>query len=936
MIEKTKLIAPDTYRLMEAAARERVSTGAQDSVGMVQQFFALNFVTEVYYTVSATLMVRGAVTEIWVDDAELANGHVDAAVVDSIFIALESRTPSGSRNPDEGIVKLDEEYFGMPPNSGNSNGYISILITDLKDGWTSSVNSPFIAGFFLNNDQPDPQSGLYQAGSNRRDMLYVDSYPGIYYNGIKNPAAPLPTVAHELQHLIHWHYDPGEVTFLNEGCSTNAEVICGNPLRSPSLYFNDTNVPLFTWHATTDQNVLADYSRAALFMRYLFEQFGDDFARDFVQNPAEGIAGISSTLSEVGSSLTFEQVFKNWAIANEVNDTTLGREYGYEYPISLRPVPLSITDPNVCMTQYSTNGTAVRYVDYSNGSSLTLNFVSGGAEVTAIETGVTKSVQPVQIPSASNFPDFGSRYNDVTLVMVNPNLIGSGTISMNSSGLLEALRNEAMYDDGTPDALDGVNFIGFHGASAGSGWAVQFTPLRPSNQLVKAEIYAAFAQEFSGSGLPSNAPKEFTFHVWGDDQGIPGQDIITPFLVSVNRSQFDASFIQVDLTPYANQLSNLKGPIYIGFIDNDTLSTSVALNHQQPTNYSFGYSQAVLGGWSKLSNMTLSTSTKQNISLVGWNLMMRAVFSYPTNNSAPPKLSAGIIHSYLEPGLIQVEVIADSALRQQSICATVTQSGSSNSVSLLQSSPVKFFSTAGAPLSAGPGSVMVKAAKLFGGNYADTAFVFNSTSVGDLETPMESPDARFHMTFPAVSSAFLATIAEGSVVPVDSRAFDVYTIGPEGQSLDSPASIVLDSVSFDTTQFVPAISLNSSWYSLPFSIESGNLVSITTKISMFAIVPREITTTLLIPSTYTLFQNFPNPFNPTTSILYTLPVNTPVRLDVFDVLGRRVATLENSTMNAGPHQVVFDPSKYALSSGVYFYRLLAGGYVSTKKMMILK
>ncbi len=88
------------------------------------------------------------------------------------------------------------------------------------------------------------------------------------------------------------------------------------------------------------------------------------------------------------------------------------------------------------------------------------------------------------------------------------------------------------------------------------------------------------------------------------------------------------------------------------------------------------------------------------------------------------------------------------------------------------------------------------------------------------------------------------------------------------------------------------------------------------------------------PATFSLFQNFPNPFNPTTVINYQLPVNTLVRLKVYDALGRLVRTLVNENQTAGTHSVTFNASN--LSSGVYFYRLSAGNFVSTKKLMLLK
>ncbi len=88
------------------------------------------------------------------------------------------------------------------------------------------------------------------------------------------------------------------------------------------------------------------------------------------------------------------------------------------------------------------------------------------------------------------------------------------------------------------------------------------------------------------------------------------------------------------------------------------------------------------------------------------------------------------------------------------------------------------------------------------------------------------------------------------------------------------------------------------------------------------------------PDRFALDQNYPNPFNPTTIISYQLPVNSAVKLAVYDLLGREVQTLVNTRQAAGRYSMMFNAA--SLPSGVYFYRLQAGTFIQTKKMLLLK
>jgi hypothetical protein len=89
-----------------------------------------------------------------------------------------------------------------------------------------------------------------------------------------------------------------------------------------------------------------------------------------------------------------------------------------------------------------------------------------------------------------------------------------------------------------------------------------------------------------------------------------------------------------------------------------------------------------------------------------------------------------------------------------------------------------------------------------------------------------------------------------------------------------------------------------------------------------------------LPKEFSLRQNYPNPFNPSTNIEFALPEQAVVSLKVYNLLGREISTLVSGRMNAGIHKIEFNASR--LSTGLYFYRIQAGSFIQTKKMMLIK
>ena len=179
---------------------------------------------------------------------------------------------------------------------------------------------------------------------------------------------------------------------------------------------------------------------------------------------------------------------------------------------------------------------------------------------------------------------------------------------------------------------------------------------------------------------------------------------------------------------------------------------------------------------------------------------------------------------------------------------------------------------------------------------------------------------------------------------VDQNMFQLPPIPPKGifdvrylnnsnmSQLNSEEEIVINSASYPI-KISPMgtdleLSLEENGESRSSIIMSGESSSIDNKITKIAVKK------YLPPSNYSLEQNYPNPFNPSTTISYSLPKAGAVKLIVYDILGREVANLVNKEQNVGNYKVQFDAS--TLTSGIYFYRLQSGGFVETKKLVLLR
>jgi hypothetical protein len=217
------------------------------------------------------------------------------------------------------------------------------------------------------------------------------------------------------------------------------------------------------------------------------------------------------------------------------------------------------------------------------------------------------------------------------------------------------------------------------------------------------------------------------------------------------------------------------------------------------------------------------------------------------------------------------------------------------------------------------------------------AFYFSSNG-SDEATGWYVDDIRVDSVMSLPSQVVLVSPANRAIINADSVRFIWNRSSPSVSSYffeRASDSIfinrLIDSSVVDTVKTVRPITNNRFWWRVRAKNQAG-LGPASVRRSFDIIT--DVTEIEHLPTEFRLVQNYPNPFNPTTRIEYAIPKTAHVSLKVFDLLGREVATLVNENLQPGSYETTFDGKD--LSSGVYLYRLQAGGFVETKKLLLVR
>jgi immune inhibitor A len=275
-----------------------VNTRAPDyPIGHSDAFWVLNTDTDHYFQASATIVCETPHLYLYVQSG-IRFDRAAACAAAHLF--------------EDHIYPTDRHTFGSEWIPGvDDDPHITVFYGTV----------PGVGGYYAGEDE---YPRIVNRFSNQREILFINAANAL------GTAAFGSTLAHEFQHMIHWHMHPRDEAWLNEGASMLAQKINGYSVDGvDQAYARTPDVQLDAWSDTTD--VDAHYGAGFLWMDYLYERFGRSFIHEMLADHRySSFPLVDDVLHKLGIKLTASQIFADWAVANTVNDrAALGARYGY-------------------------------------------------------------------------------------------------------------------------------------------------------------------------------------------------------------------------------------------------------------------------------------------------------------------------------------------------------------------------------------------------------------------------------------------------------------------------------------------------------------------------------------------------------------------------------------------------------------------------------
>jgi immune inhibitor A len=310
-------------------------------VGATKSFWVTNTDTNAKFQVSATLRYVTEHLYFWVEDGVRYNpDHLK-----TLCETFENQ-----------IYPTNREFFGSEWKPGvDGDPHLYVLFAGGLGGR--------VAGYFSSNDSYHPLAHPY---SNGHEMFLISSD----LNSLNDPFL-YGVLAHEFQHMIHWHRDRNETTWLNEGFSELAAFINGYYLGGfDSRYLREPDIQLNDW-PNNSASTTPHYGASFLYVLYFLDRFGEDSTKALVGEETNGLESIDIVLEQMnitdhlsGAVIGADDVFSDWVVTSYLQDETVsdGRYVYSSYPDAPKPQPTE--EIRRCPTDMLTRDVRQYGVDY--------------------------------------------------------------------------------------------------------------------------------------------------------------------------------------------------------------------------------------------------------------------------------------------------------------------------------------------------------------------------------------------------------------------------------------------------------------------------------------------------------------------------------------------------------------------------------------------